>query len=80
MIFPHIDINEMGVHLWPVHLDRFSTDHPDQLKCLSLYEKERAASFRFERDRMRYEISHGALRAILGFYLGREPDSVRFKK
>lgn len=73
------DINEKSVHLWCVSLDCFSTYHPDLLQCLSPVEKERATRFRFERDRKRYEISHGALRIILGSYLRRAPQSVRFE-
>lgn len=79
MTFPLKEIDEMSVHLWSVPLDRFLTDLPDQLQCLSPEEKERAARFRFERDRKRYEISHGALRVILGLYLGRESHCVRLE-
>ncbi len=72
------EIGETSVHLWKVHLD-LSAGWSDHFQILSPEEKERAARFRFVRDRRRYQLSHGALRTILGAYAGIEPREVRFR-
>lgn len=79
MTIPLEEIEEMSIHLWCVPLDRFSMDRPNFTQYLSLEEKKRAARFRCEINRKRYEVSHGAIRVILGSYLRREPQSVRFE-
>jgi 4'-phosphopantetheinyl transferase len=43
---------------------------------LSADERARADRFRFERDRSRYTVGRGLLRALLGRYLGRRPEDV----
>ncbi len=45
---------------------------------LSSDEKERAARFRFSRDRDRFVAARGLLRTLLGQYLEMEPDQIRF--
>src|SRR4051812_20160412 len=40
-------------------------------------ERERAAKFRFDRDRNRFVVGRGSLRTILGRYLQLEPDQVQ---
>jgi 4'-phosphopantetheinyl transferase len=45
---------------------------------LSADERDRAASFRFGRDRRRYVIGRGLLRTILGERLGMEPERIQF--
>lgn len=61
-----------------VHLIRLRTDgaDPELGSLLEPAEVDRAASFRFERDRARYAISRGALRSVLARYLGRSPDEI----
>ena len=49
------------------------------LSLLSEEERERAADFVFERDRVRYIFSHGFLRQVLGLYLGIDPQSIPFQ-
>jgi len=56
---------------------------PDSLiegldKVLSSAERERAAKFKFEKDRARYVASHAALRNILGWYIRIEPSALEF--
>lgn len=53
------------VHVWRVPLDEHAEE--DELDA---HERERAAKFRFERDRKTYITAHGAVRRILGRYLG----------
>jgi 4'-phosphopantetheinyl transferase len=45
---------------------------------LSDDERSRAARFRFERDRRRFVVARGALRDLLGRYLGADPGQIRF--
>lgn len=63
------------VHVWAVSL---LGDPAPWTALLSTAERERAARFRFADHQRRYEIGHGALRSILGSYLGVEPPAVAF--
>ena len=63
------------VHSWCVPLDL----PPDDLvSTLAEEEHDRSARFNFDRDRRRYVVAHGALRSLLGSYLGIHPRQVRF--
>jgi 4'-phosphopantetheinyl transferase len=56
-------------------------DHRDAGRfapLLSPDERERAASFRFARDRSRYVVARGLLRTLLGERLGIEPGRIEF--
>ncbi len=74
------DITDTCVHLWCVSLGSYSPDGLDYWHFLSREEKDCATRFRFEKDRRRYLVSHGAMRMILGSYLRREPQDVLFEK
>lgn len=59
----------------------FPLDVPSWSDCetvLTLDETDRAARFRFERDRRRYVVGRAQMRAILGAYVGRDPRELRF--
>jgi 4'-phosphopantetheinyl transferase len=62
------------VHLWRVNLDQFA----GLGEILSRDELERAARFRFDRDRIRYVAGRSALRFLLGGYLKRNPGDLVF--
>lgn len=64
------------VHVWAVPLDGDPTPY-DGLLCPA--EEDRLARFRFADHRRRYQISHGALRQILGGYLDQDPRAVVFR-
>ena len=58
------------LHVWAVSLH----GDPDLFTpLLSAAEQERCERFKFADHRRRFQIGHGALRAILGGYLGRDP-------
>jgi phosphopantetheinyl transferase len=57
-------------------LDRYDADRFEPL--LSPDESDRAASFRFGRDRSRYVAARGLLRELLGERLGIDPERVEF--
>ncbi|MEO1087073.1 MAG: 4'-phosphopantetheinyl transferase superfamily protein [Acidobacteriota bacterium] len=65
------------VDVWRIPLD--SAAEPDSLATLDSGERERAAGFRFERDRRRFVRSHAALRGILARYAEAAPAELRFE-
>jgi 4'-phosphopantetheinyl transferase len=62
------------VHVWRADLDR----ETHLSAVLSPEERDRAARFRFEVDRLRWTRARSVLRHLLGSYLGREPDAIDF--
>ena len=69
---------EQSVHVWAVRLDDESVDLDRGREVISFDERERAARFKFERDRRRYLVAHVALHAILGRYLKINPATLCF--
>ncbi len=67
-----------GVHVWRVALDQPADAASRLAACLSSAERERAGRFRGAVLTRRYEAAHGALRRILGAYLGRAPETLVF--
>jgi len=68
-----------AVHLWRASLDVAATARVTRLeRTLAPDERERAARYRFARDRVRYIVARGTLRAILGHYLDLDPAGLRF--
>jgi 4'-phosphopantetheinyl transferase len=57
------------IHLWCAALDGLVDDLETIAACLAADEIERAASYRFERDRRRYRARRGLLRILLQRYL-----------
>lgn len=66
------------IHLWMVALDADPAVVDSLARSLAADELERAARFRFDRHRRQYMVGRGALRALLGGYLGLTPGEVRF--
>jgi len=75
---PGLELSADEVHLWRAFLDQ----SPEQIsglgQTLSDEERARAGRFHFERDRRRFVVGRGVLRAILGQYLGLEATQARF--
>lgn len=65
-------------HCWSFPLDVPPETSAALSAILSEDERSRSARFRFERDRRRFIVSHGALRELLGRYLGTHPEEIRF--
>lgn len=73
-----LTISPNQVHLWLAQLD-LPTDVLTQLaRSLSPDEQQRAARFRFERDRDRFTAGRGILRQILSRYLQTAADKLEF--
>ena len=67
-----------AVHVWRVAL-RVDTETVDALhSVLSPDESQRAACYRFERDRQAFIVARGALRFVLGRYMNRSPEDIHF--
>lgn len=66
------------VHSWCVSLDVPPDTSADLYATLTDDERNRSARFRFQRDRRRFVVAHGALRDLLGRYLGTHPGQIRF--
>lgn len=67
------------VHVWCASLDVPRWYERRLAGTLSSDERTRAAGFFFERDRERFVVCRGLLRAILGRYLDIKPDRVQFR-
>lgn len=62
-----------------VPTDSFTSEEINTFqKILSVQEKEKAARFRLEKDRISYIVTHARLRQILGHFLEYEPIKIEF--
>jgi 4'-phosphopantetheinyl transferase len=68
-----------GIHIWRSWLSLDSHDLKRLRSYLTSDEQDRAARFRFDRDRNRYIVARGILRTVLGLYLQKPPESLRFR-
>lgn len=68
------------VHLWFAELDRLRPGAAAFEASLDAVELARADRFRFPADRERFVLGHGLLRALIGRYLGRDGDLVRYAR
>lgn len=66
------------VHVWRVWLNPATGEVEALHRTLSAGERERAGRFYFAKDRRRFIVARGSLRAILGDYLHLAPERVRF--
>jgi 4'-phosphopantetheinyl transferase len=66
------------VHVWRANLDSAPSQIQEFLRTLAPEERARAERFRFEKDREHFIAGRGVLRAILGGYLKRTPESMTF--
>ncbi|MBE9094401.1 4'-phosphopantetheinyl transferase superfamily protein [Tychonema sp. LEGE 07203] len=72
-----LDINE--IHVWRVSLAQTVTCLQSLQQTLSTDEQTKAERFHFPKDRDRFIVSRGALRAILSRYLHINPSLLRFE-
>jgi 4'-phosphopantetheinyl transferase len=66
------------VHIWRIPLAQPAAAREALWPTLAPDERERAERFHFARDRARFIVARGVLRAILGRYLECEPGRLRF--
>lgn len=67
------------IHVWSIRLDPPPAEVERLGRCLSADEWERAHRFRFDKHRRQYVVGRGALRTLLGGYLDRRPEAIRFR-
>ena len=75
---PSPELGPGEIHLWSVRLDPPAERVEALGRVLSEDEWERARRFRFDKHRRQYVVGRGALRTLLGAYLGIDPKAVRF--
>ncbi|MFZ0638724.1 MAG: 4'-phosphopantetheinyl transferase superfamily protein [Candidatus Acidiferrales bacterium] len=66
------------VHVWRATLDQTPSQIQSFLHNLSADEQARAKRFHFQRDRERFIVARGVLRAILAGYLNKAPECLSF--
>ena len=66
------------IHIWRASLDQSESYVHRMQQILVPDELRRAKCYYFDRDRMRFIISRGLLRTLLGFYLKKEPREIQF--
>jgi len=74
-----LGLPDSDLHLWLLPLDAAAAAAATLAAFLSPDEHERAARFRHADDVRRYRVARGALRALLGRYLEREPGAIQFE-
>jgi 4'-phosphopantetheinyl transferase len=73
-----LDLTRDRVDVWSVRLDVGAEQAAYLAKLLSPDEQARAARFRFNEHRRRFIVARGVLRALLGQYLNRPAERIRF--
>jgi 4'-phosphopantetheinyl transferase len=71
-----LDKNE--VHVWKMDISERHTEAEGLFEVLDDAERERASRFHFQQDRSRFVVARGTLRRLLGRYLLRPPQELRF--
>jgi 4'-phosphopantetheinyl transferase len=71
-------ITHSQVHVWQASLDRSPYAIEQLAPLLAADEQQRAARFRFEKDRRKFIVARGLLRSILARYLDLPPDEIQF--
>lgn len=67
------------VHVWRIPLRRDAVRISESVRLLSEDERRRMARFRFDVHRERFALRRGALRILLGRYLGEDPAAIVFR-
>lgn len=75
---PAVGLDGDALHVWRVPIKDTGRALPHLQKVLSPDERDRAARFALEEPRTAYTVARGALRLLLGRYLGRDPAALRF--
>lgn len=75
---PKLTIEGCDVHVWQARVSLFAEREDDLRATLDDAELQRAAGFRFARDRTQYVVAHGLVRTLLGTYLDVAAQRLRF--
>ena len=77
---PYLSIATGAVHVWAWDYECTVDNLNSYITLLSSDERLQMQRFRFEKDRVRYGVSHAILRILLGRYLGLQPSSISFDR
>ena len=75
---PDLSIEHGAVHVWAWDFKCSEEELHRYMTLLSPEEQSRSRRFIFEKDSIRYAVSHAVLRILMGRYLGLQPVLVRF--
>ncbi|MBI2534762.1 MAG: 4'-phosphopantetheinyl transferase superfamily protein [Deltaproteobacteria bacterium] len=76
---PTLTLEPNEAHVWLVEANDAVVRASHLETLLSSAERERAAKFKFEKDRRLYTVTHAALRSILAGYLNVAPGDLEFE-
>jgi 4'-phosphopantetheinyl transferase len=68
------------IHVWPIPIAAVVPRVTSLHALLADSERDAAARFRFDRDRVRFICRRGAVRSILARYVGMSPESLQFRR
>jgi len=71
-------LRDGDVHVWSARLDLSTEEAAEFSPLLDPEESDRASRFHFDRDRRAFVIARAMLRVILGHYVSRPPEALRF--
>jgi len=74
----HFTLSPAEVHVWRASLHASASRLADLHAILAADEQQRAARFHADRDRDSYIVARGVLRTLLGHYVQRPPQELRF--
>ncbi|HZC59950.1 MAG TPA: 4'-phosphopantetheinyl transferase superfamily protein [Chthoniobacterales bacterium] len=72
-----VPVGLRDVHIWRIWLTALDAALASYRGTLSSDERDRAERYGFENLRRSYTLSRGALRILLGYYLGRPPNEIK---
>ena len=75
---PNGIISSNEVHVWRLYQEKTNSQIETLQGILSPDELARSEKFHFEKDRKKFILTRGILRKLLGSYLGKNPQQIRF--
>lgn len=80
-VMPPVDrtLHDDEVHIWLASYKTFHAQLPELHGLLTIDEAEKAARFRFEKDRERFIVTHSMLRKLLAGYTSISPTQLVFQ-
>lgn len=76
---PDLLLPDNEVHVWQASLDAPASEAQNLRRILVEDELRRADRFRFPKDRHHFTVAHSVLRMLLGRYLNKKPEQIRFE-
>jgi 4'-phosphopantetheinyl transferase len=76
---PHSPLLKDEIHIWRAGLKQPHAWLEKSTRWLNAVEQARAAKFRLEPDRLRFQIGRSVLRLLLSHYLNVQPDAINFE-